>query len=105
MLNFPLASVEFLRNLRYWPIDKSAEIVPTVHVYTFARGDTEAAKTPAGDRRFGNERGPEALFPVSGRSVFHKSVAGGRVCRILCRRVRRASFRESIVHGGRFCLR
>ena len=47
MLNFPLASVDFLRNLRYWPVDELTEVQPTVHVYTFARGDTETAKTPA----------------------------------------------------------
>ncbi len=47
MLNFPLASVDFLRNLQYWPVDEFAEVEPTVHVYTFARGDTETAKTPA----------------------------------------------------------
>ena len=47
LLNFPLASVDFLRNLRYWPVEKLIEVGPTVHVYTFARGDTETAKTPA----------------------------------------------------------
>ena len=47
MLNFPLASVDFLRNLQYWPLDALTEVQPTVHVYTFARGDTKTAKTPA----------------------------------------------------------
>ena len=47
MLNFPLASVDFLHNLKRWPINKLSEIVPTVHVYTFARGDAETNKTPA----------------------------------------------------------
>ena len=47
MLNFPLASVDFLQNIKHWPIDKLPEVTPTVHVYTFARGDTETNKTPA----------------------------------------------------------
>jgi len=47
MLNYPLASVDFLHNLKSWPVDKLSEIVPTVHVYTFARGDAETDKTPA----------------------------------------------------------
>merc|ERR1711976_193343 len=47
MLNFPLASVDFLHNIKHWPIEKLSEILPTVHVYTFARGDAETNKTPA----------------------------------------------------------
>lgn len=47
MLNFPLASVDFLRNIKHWPIEKLSEVLPTVHVYTFARGDAETNKTPA----------------------------------------------------------
>lgn len=47
MLNFPLASVDFLHNIKHWPIEKLLEGLPTVHVYTFARGDAETNKTPA----------------------------------------------------------
>mmetsp|Transcript_12181 Transcript_12181/g.34879 ORF Transcript_12181/g.34879 Transcript_12181/m.34879 type:complete len:565 (-) Transcript_12181:383-2077(-) len=85
MLNFPLASVEFLRNLRYWPIDKSAEIVPTVHVYTFARGDTEAAKTPAD---VAMDMVAIGLLPELGSSGDRVEILNDLGCNIRAREVR-----------------
>jgi tRNA (guanine37-N1)-methyltransferase len=43
VMNFPLDSTSFLGALRWWPSSapkrKNQVVVPTVHLYTFARGD------------------------------------------------------------------
>jgi tRNA (guanine37-N1)-methyltransferase len=43
VMNFPLESPSFLGALRWWPSSaskrKNQEVIPTVHLYTFARGD------------------------------------------------------------------
>jgi tRNA (guanine37-N1)-methyltransferase len=43
LMNFPSSAPTFLGALRWWPSD--SEVVPRVHVYTFARGDLETART------------------------------------------------------------
>ena len=39
VMNFPLDSSSFLGALRWWPTKDEREVVPTFHLYTFARGD------------------------------------------------------------------
>lgn len=39
VMNFPLESTSFLGALRWWPVQNKIQVVPTVHLYTFARGD------------------------------------------------------------------
>lgn len=39
VMNFPLESASFLGALRWWPAQKNMQVVPTIHLYTFARGD------------------------------------------------------------------
>lgn len=39
VMNFPLDSASFLGALRWWPAKDVIQSVPTVHLYTFARGD------------------------------------------------------------------
>lgn len=41
LLNFPSDSPSFLNSLRWWPSGGQIESSPRVHVYTFARADTE----------------------------------------------------------------
>lgn len=64
MLNFPLASTEFLSELREWGpirgIDSNVangdqNVIPTVHVYTFARGDVD------NETRGDNKRDPATV--------------------------------------------
>ena len=46
VMNFPLDSASFLGPLRWWPVSKDGmRVVPTVHLYTFARGDDSDAFT------------------------------------------------------------
>lgn len=39
VMNFPLDSPSFLGALRWWDVEDELEVVPTFHLYTFARGD------------------------------------------------------------------
>lgn len=39
VMNFPLDSPSFLVALRWWTIKDEMEVVPTIHLYTFARSD------------------------------------------------------------------
>jgi len=39
VMNFPLDSPSFLGSLRWWPVPAHMSVVPTIHLYTFARGD------------------------------------------------------------------
>ena len=39
LLNFPLESPKFLSALRWWPASNKKGVIPTVHLYTFARED------------------------------------------------------------------
>jgi len=47
MLNFPLASTDFLSTLRSWPSIEPLDVETSVHVYTFARGDKEERRDAA----------------------------------------------------------
>ena len=44
VMNFPLDSPRFLGALRSWPAKDEREVVPTFHLYTFARGDDPDAR-------------------------------------------------------------
>lgn len=39
VMNFPLDSPSFLGALRWWTIKNDMKVTPTIHLYTFARGD------------------------------------------------------------------
>jgi tRNA (guanine37-N1)-methyltransferase len=45
VMNFPLESPKFVSALRWWPAPtKKNDVVPTIHLYTFARDDEESGR-------------------------------------------------------------
>jgi tRNA (guanine37-N1)-methyltransferase len=45
VMNYPLDSAGFLDALRWWPTERPMQVVPTVHLYTFARADNPIIET------------------------------------------------------------
>uniref|UniRef100_A0A7S1G104 tRNA (guanine(37)-N1)-methyltransferase n=1 Tax=Corethron hystrix TaxID=216773 RepID=A0A7S1G104_9STRA len=62
VMNFPLASTDFLSELRWWP--NNADVTPLVHLYTFARGDSERTAEEAA-----TDAVADALLPEGGYTV------------------------------------